>query len=335
MKYSITGAVGNNTIVGTAASKAPQDVCTVLKGQGYVNLYLTVQQKDGGLKRLIGKFVQLYNFRKLVNREDIELFVQYPVYKLFIPMLFFYKCKKKRLLIHDIDSVRVKGGLSWLERKNIASFDEVIVHTAEMKDFLRPYVKGKIYVLGCFDYLLSDYIDYTGGREKTMNICFAGNISKSVYLKDLLRENVALHFFLYGSMGKNDGLVGNFDYKGKFHPDKVGFLEGSWGLVWDGISMKTCSGTWGEYLRIIASHKVSLYIVAGLPLIVWRQSAMARFVEKYRIGITVDSLEEVELKIKNTTEDDYKVYLTNISSLAKILIQGGMLESVLNEIKSE
>lgn len=62
---------------------------------------------------------------------------------------------------------------------------------------------------------------------------------------------------------------------------------------------------------------------------------MARFVEKYRIGITVDSLEEVELKIKNTTEDDYKVYLTNISSLAKILIQGGMLESVLNEIKSE
>lgn len=238
-------------------------------------------------------------------------------------------------MIHDIDSVRVKGGLSWLERKNIASFDEVIVYTAEMRDFLRPYVKGKIYVLGCFDYLLSDYIDYTGGRKKTMNICFAGNISKSVYLKDLLRENVALHFFLYGSMGRNDSLSGNFDYKGKFHPDKVGFLEGSRGLVWDGVSTKTCSGTWGEYLRIIASHKVSLYIVAGLPLIVWRQSAMARFVEKQKIGITVDSLEEVELRIKNTMEEDYTMYLRNISSLAKVLTQGGMLGNVLNEIKSE
>ena len=103
----------------------------------------------------------------MTNWKGVELFVQYPVYKfLFIPMLFFNKCKKKRLLIHDIDSVRVKGGLSWLERKNIASFDEVIVHTAEMRDFLRPYVKGKIYVLGCFDYLLSDYRDYTGGRKK-------------------------------------------------------------------------------------------------------------------------------------------------------------------------
>lgn len=95
MKYSITGAVGNNTIVGTAASKAPQDVCTILKEQGYVNLYLTVQQKDGGLNRLVSKFMQLYDFKKLVNWDDIELLVQYPIYKfLFIPMLFLINARR-------------------------------------------------------------------------------------------------------------------------------------------------------------------------------------------------------------------------------------------------
>ena len=40
-----------------------------------------------------------------------------------------------------------------------------------------------------------------------------------------------------------------YEYKGVFKPDIIGHLEGSWGLVWDGDSTETRSGTWGSYLK--------------------------------------------------------------------------------------
>lgn len=35
-----------------------------------------------------------------------------------------------------------------------------------------------------------------------------------------------------------------------------------------------------------------MYIVAGLPVIVWKQSVAVQFIETNDIGITVDSLDE-------------------------------------------
>lgn len=47
-----------------------------------------------------------------------------------------------------------------------------------------------------------------------------------------------------------------------------GALVQSFGLVWDGNSMDTCTGNYGSYLRINDPHKVSLYLSSGLPIIV-------------------------------------------------------------------
>ena len=56
---------------------------------------------------------------------------------------------------------------------------------------------------------------------------------------------------------------------GSFLPDELpSALEGSFGLVWDGDSSKTCSGVFGEYLRYNNSHKASLYLASGFPIIV-------------------------------------------------------------------
>ena len=52
----------------------------------------------------------------------------------------------------------------------------------------------------------------------------------------------------------------NCTYKGKFSPENISFIEGNWGLVWDGDQLETCHGKLGEYLRINSSHKISLYI---------------------------------------------------------------------------
>lgn len=258
--------------------------------------------------------------------------IQYPIYKyLFIPLFSLRKCRTQ-LLIHDLDSIRTKGKLSFIEKLNLRPFDDIIVHTEEMKKVLERYVNGKIHVLSCFDYLLKDYHYYGDRRVLSKEICFAGNIDKSFYLSSLINESKSLTFRLYGSWDKKINFTGNYTYEGKFHPDKVGFLKGSWGLVWDGNTIETCGGTWGDYLKIIASHKISLYIVAGLPLIVWNNSAMSSFVKKHKIGITVNSLFELEQKINSVTEDEYKLFVLNLNILAQKLTKGQMIENVINRI---
>lgn len=333
-KYCITGAVGTNTIIGTAASKAPQDVCNILKRNGYINLFLSINQNENAFKRVFLKFIQLRKILKDIPKDSTVL-IQYPIYKyLFLP-LFYLKGCEKQVLIHDLDSIRTKGKLSWIERLNLNSFDEIIVHTEAMKKEIRKFTKKDIYVLNCFDYLLDTYQDYTTKRELSKEICFAGNINKSYYLSSLIKNSPTLMFRLYGNWNKEYNFNGNFSYEGKFHPDKIGYLKGSWGLIWDGNTPKTCDGTWGQYLKIIASHKISLYIVAGLPLIAWEDSAMSTFIQQHNIGITVKSLFDLDKAISAVTEAQYELFLKNLSTLAKDLTNGNMLTSVLHQIENK
>ena len=50
-------------------------------------------------------------------------------------------------------------------------------------------------------------------------------------------------------------------------------MEGSFGLVWDGISVETCAGVYGEYLKVNNPHKTSLYLASGIPVIIWKEAA--------------------------------------------------------------
>ena len=98
--------------------------------------------------------------------------------------------------------------------------------------------------------------------------------------------------------------------------DIVFNLAGSFGLVWDGSSITSCKGRYGEYLRYNNPFKASMYIAAQIPLIVWRQSAIAEFVLKHNIGIAVDSLEEIEKIFDTMTEPQYNRMYKNIVDLS-------------------
>lgn len=78
---------------------------------------------------------------------------------------------------------------------------------------------------------------------------------------------------------------------------------------------------------------MSLYIVSGLPLIVWKQSAMAKFVEKEGLGLLVDSLLEIGNKIADVSDEQYQYFICNLQKWGDRLNRGAMLESVLNDIK--
>ena len=78
--------------------------------------------------------------------------------------------------------------------------------------------------------------------------------------------------------------------KGVESPDRLpNVLEGDFGLVWDGESLEEGQEAAGRYLRYNCPHKFSLYMAAGMPVIVGKQSAMAEITERETLGITVEA----------------------------------------------
>lgn len=80
--------------------------------------------------------------------------------------------------------------------------------------------------------------------------------------------------------------------------------------------LKGASTVFGEYLKYNTPHKASFYLRAGLPIIVWRQSAIAQLVEERNAGIAVNSLTELTEVLKSVTPADYKALKASVRQLA-------------------
>jgi hypothetical protein len=129
-------------------------------------------------------------------------------------------------------------------------------------------------------------------------------------------------FELYGnnySGEKNDYM----HYNGSFPPDEVvKRLDGDFGLVWDGDSPESCNGVFGNYLRYNCPYKCAMYIAAQLPVIIWKQAAMADFVVENGIGFTVDSIEDIDSVLSELSDGEYEHMLRNLRKVQQDVISG-------------
>jgi hypothetical protein len=193
---------------------------------------------------------------------------------------------------------------------------------------------AKTSFLHCFDFLAT-YKDFH--RTKTNTIVFAGNLSKSKFLEKLhicANKSRTLNINLYGP-GITDAMLqsANVAYKG-VHPaySLPSVIEGSFGLIWDGDGIDTPSGNLGDYMFYINHHKLSLYIVCNLPVIIHESTGSADFVKRFNIGLTVRSLFEVEDKLQRLSEKDYGRMVQNMQQLAKDITSGNFLQNALGEL---
>ena len=88
----------------------------------------------------------------------------------------------------------------------------------------------------------------------------------------------------------------------------------------------------GNYLRYNNPHKLSLYLSSGLPVIVWKDSAEANFVEKNGVGLAVNSLFELSERLEKLSQDEYLQLVTNAKNIMKKLKEGYYLKSAVNKI---
>ena len=147
----------------------------------------------------------------------------------------------------------------------------------------------KMIELDIFDYLIGkegEKIQERGKRKPGYSCIIAGNLDKqkSAYVYELPKD---IAFDLYGPNYTGQA-GGNICYHGSFPPAELPYeLEGNFGLVWDGISVDTCAGVYGEYLKVNNPHKTSLYLASGIPVFIWKEAALAEFVEQERVGIKI------------------------------------------------
>ncbi len=164
-------------------------------------------------------------------------------------------------------------------------------------------------------------------------VSFAGSLTNADFLYDFLRtdfQNIKVRFY---GFNQNVDLTPykNKEYMGKFEPSNVSALKSGWGLVWNGVSMHSLEGMLGEYLKYNSPHKMSLYIVAGMPVIAHKDTGLARQIEEKKIGITVNSLLELDEKIGNMSEDEYKEILHNVRTEGEKLRKGGNFIEIVRE----
>jgi len=78
-------------------------------------------------------------------------------------------------------------------------------------------------------------------------------------------------------------------------------------------------------------HKTSLYILCGLPIIVWKKAAIANFIEREKLGITINALEELDEKLRNLSTVEYQELKANIEKTKEKMILGGFLKAALKK----
>ncbi len=268
------------------------------------------------------------------------VFFQFPMYarldRWLVRMLGFRKSIRIVCFLTDIDGIKDGDNeLLRMEIKQLRRYRFFIVHNEIMRQWLLSNTTPKaIAVIDFFDFL-----SQPAGiqREKSSEIAFAGNLQKSGFLfsLDQLSKNApGLIFNVYGQSPPDRILQqSNVSYKGFHAPHLLPeVLEGAFGLVWDGDALEGPAGSLGDYMKYISPHKLSLYIMSGMPLIVCSSAAAAVLVSKYKIGFAVKSLFELQTAIDGVSPEHYRQMSENAIQLAGAVSSGQMLGNAIDEL---
>ncbi len=313
-----------------AGPKAKTDINAFLTEDGWQVMDLDLP--EGRLEKLF--FVHFRLKGLFAGRKFDNVLLQYPFYSVFLTKAVIREARrvtqgKFLIMVHDVETLRVYNGDAGFEADEIGIFnsaDGLIVHNEKMAAWLREHgVTVPVTVLGIFDY--GNSCPLNENRDYERSVCFAGNLEKSTFLSRLELHEARLD--IYGpspAEGYHDGVR----YCGVFTPDDLpNHLTENFGLIWDGDELSTCSGVFGNYMRYNTPHKTSLYLSSGMPVIIWKEAAMAAFVRANGVGLVIGSLDELDSVLSSLSEADYRRMKDNALHLAGKLRRGGFIREAV------
>ena len=325
-KYYIKFGISNRK---NAGSKAMRDVMHLLNQQGYHAMPALPVTVHKGVKLLIDIPLMILTVLFFVRTRGTVLYI-IPSNAFRINLLAMLRSLlgfKMICFINDVEQLRMPTSKAYAEQEtaSIALADCIMAPNKQSMEILRKEFgihKPMAYV-GVWDYL-SNYTPSLIEKEyfdQKPRIAYAGNLKKSPFIYSL--DAIPLDFALWGD-GAEKELPVNVHHEGAVMPDELPPLlnQCHWGLVWDGPYINTCDGQLGTYLRFNNAHKCGLYLAAGLPLIVWKQSGMAHFVESHQVGICVESLRDLPSVMASLTKEQYLAFRKNVLHEGELIRTG-------------
>lgn len=342
MKYFLNPIFDGKKYAFNATKKAPGDIAQILTLNDWKKIDISYT-KYAETSRIMKYLYILYIFWKVyskLERGDV-LLLQYPYFPekhFYFLMKLFQKRYSLIILLHDLSELRYENTQDYYPILKLADF--VIAHTERMKDYLisRGLKDEKIKILHFFDYLVEkDRVHFDSIKD---SVTFAGNLTKSTFLSKIpnVDELEKVHFYLFGSACPTElKNIKNIEYCGKFAPEDLSLLRGKWGLLWDGANISSCieegeKCSVGSYLRYNSSHKLSLYIAAQMPIIIWEEASLAKFIVKNHLGVAISSLADIPKAIAISLEQE-QVLKKSMIEYSKKVKTGQMLLSVLEQCK--
>lgn len=328
-----------------AGSKAPDDVAFIAEEEGFKIINI-INRTDGKtivskIRRQIGFSFDWVKCYSKICKQSLVL-VQFPfmVRQLagvrILQLLKVHKKARIMILVHDVNELRLndsKDAAYWKKRldRMISLADIMIVHNTEMVEWFvgRGVPKEKLVNLQIFDYLCNEKMNYPKFKK---SITIAGNLDvrKCHYISQLGKlKNVIVN--LYGPNFDLDLLQDkNIQYYGSFLPEEIpNKLTEGFGLVWDGNTIDGCQGPYGQYLKYNNPHKLSLFLAAGLPVVIWKEAAEADFVQKNGLGICVNRLTELTEIFERLEEEQYYTMAKNVQKIGEQLRSGTYTRNAL------
>ena len=308
----------------SAGNKAKSDYEKILESLGAVNIALKRRESHNKIYAFFLNLIGFIKYTFSIRKNDI-LVLQYPVKKYF--SLICYIAHKKGAtvvtFIHDLGSQRRKKLTVEKEVNRLNLSNYIIAANDSMKDWLiQNNVIGKIIPMGLHDYL-TDIVKEPRISEKsdpTFKIIYAGSIAKrkTSYLVELSNKDLDYQLHLYGdvqrvNLPENKNIILN-DYM----PSEK-FID-------------SIEGDFGEYLKLNTPHKCSFYLVSGLPLIIWSGAAVAKIVEKEKIGLTIDSMEKLPQVLNNLTSSEIAEFQLNVKRVATQIRSGENFKNAITQV---
>lgn len=336
-----------------AGSKARNDVDQIAVDSGFIPLEIKVKEGDSTNGSLFQSIALHLDNADMLNKAlkslpagSIVLF-QFPMRTHTLMLGSVLKRARHRkirtiALVHDLDTIRLSKyyrkdikksiRIKYEEVLSLKQFDYIVVHNDEMKKKVSAVMnipEKKLKTIDIFDYLIPEYETKKEETERIRSVMIAGNLDKEKcgYIYKLPSSPL---FDLYGKFYAGD-YAENVRYQGAYPPEDLPFhLKGQFGLVWDGEETDTCSGIFGEYLMYNNPHKTSLYLACGIPVIVWKKAAIAKYVTDHQCGIVIDSINDISAAVSKISEEEYNELKRNAEITGKQLREGKNTKRVLS-----
>ncbi|MBZ5954230.1 glycosyl transferase [Leuconostoc gasicomitatum] len=277
---------------------------------------------------------QLKKYNSLIGPGDVIIW-QYPKYSPKLELTVIKWAREKNILIvalvHDVtmlrtDTIKLANYNLETDKAVLQSFDIVMLplHFISALKNLGINLNNTI-ELAPYDFLYDKVIVPASYQKR---VVYAGSLAKFPNL-----EQINFDLTVYGEKNfssvvlnqphiKNGGFVEAMDLPAK--------LSSGYGLIWDESDKDPYLQ---QYTQWNWPYKFSLYMVSGLPVVAWRESAIADIIRQNNVGVVISNLSDLHDMLDSITEKRYQQMANNAANFGKQLAMGATTKQVLSDLK--